>query len=588
MDNEMTSEIQTIENQIEDEIFELTSDQKHFLEVFNEFLIHDDQRMMTLSGRAGSGKSYVAVEAIKIALEHGLTIGVCAPTHKAVRVIRQKIEAAGLNVDAQVYGLLPQQDTIQLKSPSKIYIGTLHQFILAQPVDQKDPEDDDVDFRSTSSYNFLPLFYVDLLICDEASMVGGDFFCTIKDCSERANNQILFIGDEYQLYPIEKNKAPTVSPVFRLPLIVYLKKVVRHSGIILSLANQLQEAMEDGMNVKPYSLEPMNKPGMAIILDRDGFEGSAWMKLVYEYAQLSKDRDYDPDDFRVLVYRRKTMERINQLIRNSLYGVEADFRFFPGEYLFTHGQCSNFIPMANRLENILEGAKQPIAARLGNSRDYKIISSRLYLDPLPIPWFTLGDRFPELVQPLNIVTIRVWNDIAERVAETEFVVLTEKQLAVYAQNKQEVLRVLEPVIAECDRLISQTHKSEDKKELVNKRRVLHSYLVNLAYCYNVAEQKQFIKSGEKIKTEDEDFVIEERNVYSNKKSYFRAICKLQPGYCITTHKAQGTTIEDVFILYQDYWGCYSPDHQVFMDQLYRLFYVGLTRASNSVKIFSKF
>lgn len=573
----------------------LTEDQTRFLATFQEWLQGADfefgeagyspywlepNNYMVLSGSAGTGKTYVSVEAIKLAIELGYAvIGVCAPTHKAVRVIADKLEAAGLEINRSVYSLKPKRnlETGELEDSDPkpgIYVGTMHQFITASPVGQLDDEDDSADFAPKQAIMDQPLAKVDLLVCDEGSMVSKQYFGYITEAVETLKIKALFIGDEFQLFPVEKS--PETSPVFSIPLKLNLRQVVRYDGAILKEATKIRDTMEDELNVKPYQFRPYNQPDLTIVTNRKGYQLSDWFRLMIDYAkQMQADRNINQDWVRVLVYRRKTMEEINHLIRVELYGESAVNKFFEGEWLFTHGQCSPYIPLDTRLESIKTDKKLKVA-RIGNSKDFQIKGVRQVAEPIPNPCPELFPNFPVLLQQTNVVTFDAYNADGER-DKVEFAVLTAPQLQQYSQNRQTLESLIVPMIQKLDVMIA-TSTGATAKQMRANRRILDSFLRHFGYCYNVAEETStWLKDP--VKPEDEDFT---REVKENGRTVRkRVICKLQPGFCITTHKSQGSTINHVFIHYQDFFAAYKD-----MNTFYRLIYTALTRACESVKIFS--
>lgn len=575
---------------------ELTEDQTRFLACFEEWLEGDlldpedestfspywlnPNLYMVLSGSAGTGKTYVSVEAIKLALRKGFQyIGVCAPTHKAVRVIADKLEAAGLEIKRNIYDLKPRRnpesmDMDQSDPEPGIYVGTLHSFITAQPVGQLDPEDDNADFAPKQSIQDQPMSKLDLFVCDEGSMVSKQYFRYVTESIDSLKIKALFIGDEFQLFPVEK--VAETSPVFSLPIKLDLRQVVRYDGAILKEATKIRDMMEDEINVKPYQFRPYNQVDLSIIANRKGYQNSDWFRLIIDYAkQMRDDRNINQDWLRVLVYRRKTMEEINHLIRVALYGDSAINQFFEGEWMFTHGQCSEYIPLDTRLDTIRKDQKL-VVARIANSRDYQIKGVRQVSEPIPNPCPELFPNFPVLLQQANIVTFDSYNAEGER-DKVEYAVLTSPQLQLYSHNRQQLEALIVPMIQQLDNLIS-ISTGEMAKVARRQRKTIDSFLRHFAYCYNVHEETStWIKDA--VKPEDEAYT---REVKENGRTVRkRVICKLQPGFCITTHKSQGSTLNHVFINYQDFFAAYKD-----LNTMYRLIYTALTRACESVKIFS--
>lgn len=517
---------------VEEPKFKPTNDQAKFLDGFLYFIQDPIENMAVLSGSAGAGKTVSIIHAIKLALECGYhTIGVCAPTHKAVRILTAKLDEAELPLNWAVWDLVPQsnEDGSLAAScreidesigkandrPLQVYVGTLHQFISARPLDQSDPEDDNAEFGSTKGYNEQPVSYVDMLICDEASMIGEAFFENIRMASEFAANKILFVGDEFQLYPIEKGSNPKRSPVFDLTTRWNLREVVRYDGRILQLATRIRESMEFEENYKPYDFQAQEACDITVIKNRKGYKDSSWLEAIVKSAkQANADRNSNPDWMRVLVFKRKTMEEINQIIRESLYGDSASDHYFEGESVFTHGSCSSYVPLDTRLEAISEDGKLDIE-RLGNSRDFQIRSARLDSELIPCPLPSHADTFPVLYQPFNRVELR--GKTEEKSSKyLEFALLTSSQVVTYTANRQALLDWAQPIIDDLDSQIfnSKIGRNKDgsvRKSMNKDRQVLTKFIKHFSYCYNVAEEKIFAKTDADVKPEDKDLVTTEKS-----------------------------------------------------------------------------
>lgn len=545
---------------------QFTNDQLAFLNEFKVWINNPDP-FMVLSGSAGSGKSFITTEAIKEAKNTpGIDrIGICAPTHKALRVISDKITDSGLSVSRDIW----------LGEGADCYLGTLHSFISACPFGQIDPEDDDVDFLPIKGISEQPIAQYDLIVCDEASMVSAKFYSFLLAATNQLPVKVLFVGDEFQLYPVEK--VAEISPVFSLQCRSNLREVVRYSGDILKEASRIREAMEDGLNTRAYSFRNYDQDDFKVIRDRKGYQASAWFDSILDHAaRMRDDRNINQDWFRVLTFRRKTMESINHEIRQRLYGESAKENYIRGEWLFTHGQCSSYIPMQDRLELINEG-KDVQVIRLGNSRDFQIKEVSHRIEPLPNPLPDLLPDFPELYQPLNVVFINAY-DSNGTLSLREFAVLTVPQLEVFNKNCAVIESVLTPVMDQLDLQLSVLH-GELASQKRKQRAILAKYLRSLRYCYNISETVQY--SHYPPKPEDAAFT---RTVTENGRSVQkRVLSKFQPAYCITVHKAQGSTMNHVFVNYQDFFAARSS-----MDTMYRLLYTALTRASESVSVYSMY
>lgn len=143
-----------------------------------------------LTGPGGVGKTFVTRQIVsKCKLQPSL-IKCCSPTHKACRVFSN---AVGLNVD-----------TIQSTFGFRLNLNI-------EDFDYKDPA-----FRPISTPK---LDNIQLLICDEASMLNASLVTYIINKCMELSIKILFIGDEAQLSPVNERRSSAFykcNKVFRL------------------------------------------------------------------------------------------------------------------------------------------------------------------------------------------------------------------------------------------------------------------------------------------------------------------------------------------------------------------------------------
>ena len=182
-----------------------TSQNKAFEEIFAklENIIKTDMvwdNEISLSGAAGTGKTYLTTKLVqKLQKEYHITI--TAPTHKALQVLRQNLlgeDADTTNVETKTL-----QSFLNLKLVTD-YDKGIQKF---EPSKAKDKDETNTD----------------ILIVDESSMVSGNLYdYVIKAIEIGRIKAVLYVGDEYQLLPVDnhKNKVLEVKNKYRLEKIV--------------------------------------------------------------------------------------------------------------------------------------------------------------------------------------------------------------------------------------------------------------------------------------------------------------------------------------------------------------------------------
>lgn len=181
-----------------------TNDQRTALNLVREFKRSESQFML-ISGAAGSGKTSIIENICKF-----LKASVLAPTNAAVKRILDVIE--------------------------DIEASTIHRTIYGAP----DP--------LTGEWIKRSIEYGKTYIIDESSMIDKNVLKDIMDLSLRFNNKIIFIGDSYQLPPV--NLDPRIfdwnksnfeyNYLFDKKFKCHLSEVKRQQGEILEAANHIR------------------------------------------------------------------------------------------------------------------------------------------------------------------------------------------------------------------------------------------------------------------------------------------------------------------------------------------------------------
>jgi exodeoxyribonuclease V len=181
--------------------------------------IHISARFLSLTGAAGTGKSYLTA-AIVDEIDNSLTIGqydiyLTAPTHKAVTVMKE---------------MLFYSYDIGVKC------STIHSFLsLKQSYNYETGAEKFTVDRSQDKIN-----RASLLIIDESSMLSNEIFEFIVEVVKKNYaNTVLFIGDSYQLQPVNQSSS---NNVFRLRNQFKLTQIVRQAkdSKIIQLSTEIR------------------------------------------------------------------------------------------------------------------------------------------------------------------------------------------------------------------------------------------------------------------------------------------------------------------------------------------------------------
>lgn len=273
----MTDEVSTLPTAPE---MTATPEQQSALDLMTEFVDRREEAFFTLSGYAGTGKSYSITLLAKSQLPDGSPrfkpsqICFTAPTNKAVKVLRRYLDDAGLSASPSktIYSLLglslqANGEVKELKSPD-------------EPVD-------------------LSGFKV--IVVDEASMINRFLMDAIKDAYDEWEVPFIFMGDPAQLPPVGE----ITSPVWKLGTGAALTTVMRYGNSMLDLATSIRKIVDSPFpSIKIVSNPPVYRWGKA-----------EWLNEIEANLELFKS-----GEAKVIAWRNVTVDQHNAYIRGLIFG----------------------------------------------------------------------------------------------------------------------------------------------------------------------------------------------------------------------------------------------------------------------------
>ena len=280
---------------------DLTPEQKGAFNTMVPLMGGRKGNLATLEGFAGTGKTTTTAAIVSHLLDAGLSVMVTAPTNKAVGVLEGKIGAG------------PDYRTIHAALGYKL-------------VNQADGTGKLVQHRAPSVADF------DVVIVDEASMLGDDLFAPTIAVARTYHTCVLFVGDPAQLLPVTPGVRAKISPAFtdKVPTRVRLSRIVRQAeeNPILRWSVMLRESIERGeapdISAMAADLRRGDEKLCQIIRGDDA--------LIQDWAADAHRRGHD---MRVLAYTNHTVVRHNRAVHEMLFPQGAPYE--PGEPLVYHG-----------------------------------------------------------------------------------------------------------------------------------------------------------------------------------------------------------------------------------------------------------
>lgn len=510
-----------------DDDIKFTNDQADALDALDEFCA-SNRITFLLSGSAGTGKTTLMQHFVK---RCNLKIMGLAPTHKAKKVLKARL----LNNPVCTLASFLQ------KIPKHSYIGSK---TFSAGVDE-----------GNSEYG--------LYILDEVSMVSDGDFKLLKIAASRTKSKIVAIGDECQIPAISQKLEEMDGMLVKKPCSIFklssradLREIVRQSteSPILRAAHFLRGN-----------------------LDRD-------VKLIEQFPTFTLEREKlyeiykncDMKAAKIIAYTNKAVENHNQCVRIAQNRVDL---FVRGEILMgyqTIGYPKPFIE--NSGDYIVERVKYDTNGLRQGMCGWTLHLKSDFTDPC------FSVFFPEISAPQNQPKLAKLIELARKVNAHKS---TRKDYAMYKSLKDKMLFLQN--IYEYDEgiLVSESEFKEAHPLLF----ISLSELVDETGILLTTENVDSIVAlyGNVIRHRlNDDKAIGEQETLASQYCVFEK--DLDYGYACTAHKAQGSTLQTVFVDEPDFERLKNRFNSRYglienkTREKNQLKYVAITRASDTLYI----
>lgn len=241
--------------------------------------------MLSLTGAAGTGKTYLTSQLAKYLRDKkdmDFSFTITAPTHKAVAVISSML----------------RENKIQASCK------TIHSFLGIKPFRDFDKgiETFKID-KTKKAYDSASI-----LIVDESSMIGAELFEYIKEAIEEERvNFVFFIGDPYQLLPVDNSE----NKIYKLKNQFKLEEVVRQAkdSYIIEIATKLRQRIQD------KNFIPLKQ-----FFTENYHEDLAFFNNFSDFTQdFHKNENWFKEDKIIATYKNKDVDSFNNLIRKKYW-----------------------------------------------------------------------------------------------------------------------------------------------------------------------------------------------------------------------------------------------------------------------------
>jgi exodeoxyribonuclease-5 len=247
-----------------------------------------------LTGYAGTGKTTLMQSVVTELRKEGARVVVTAPTHKAVQVLRRKMDEAGISVP----------------------VLTIHSLLGLKPA----PSDTEKTELKRNGRGRLADF--NAVVIDECSMIGSDLQAFIDQ--DLLYQFVLYVGDPAQLPPVGEE----IAPCLKTPSRSHLERIVRQAegNPILQAASALRK--QQGSRVDWGWCVAAEHGAHGVYLAGD--DATAWMRDAF----TSDEFKHNNDAFRYVCYTNARVHEVNRQVRQWIYG-DTLTPFVPGELVLT-------------------------------------------------------------------------------------------------------------------------------------------------------------------------------------------------------------------------------------------------------------
>jgi len=274
---------------------------------------------ISLSGSAGVGKTFVTSKLVEEFLKREYKVLLTTPTHKSLSVAKYMINSNNIHINAKTL-----QSYLDLRLDTDYLRGT--------KVFKRDKKADMHDYEKN----------LDILIVDESSMVSNELLKFIEENLEQHKLKIvLFIGDQYQLPPIDEGQ----NGVVLLPKQYELTEIVRQAkdSYVKMIANEIKECIKNEIYTP-----------IVDILNREKYPQ---LKIFYDQTEFLNDYTkanvwYKKNNM-VLAYSNDAVDNQNRILRHK-YWTDQDITpndwIIKGELLIANTNFKNAIANSESLK----------------------------------------------------------------------------------------------------------------------------------------------------------------------------------------------------------------------------------------------
>lgn len=519
---------------------EFSPDQLSAIENIKNFLTGPDKTLL-FQGSAGTGKTSVINYIFQLPEYSKKSICLSATTNKAVAVIEAMSSIECDNIEySTLHKLLKTKRVIDVNGEPQFVVNNASIFAKSKDKNKK----------TINSF--------DIVVIDEASMISSSVFDSLMKVISRIRGKIIFTGDRCQLNPVNEDE----SSVFSLENNVELTQIHRACNGILGISNHIRESVEntDKIKIKKWC----DNESVFLIKNRQ-----EWFKKFVELNILGMEPI-------VLAYTNSCCKSTNDILRSIIFKNTPGFegqRFIRGDRIVFNNPYKSNIEETTSNDEIINHSKifhtseQTTVKNVEtNVKSCKPLTKEHLLSP-----YTL-DMIPKHLKGVRLCSVCKTKPMkAEGESGCFHVFCPDCYLTWIHQAKECPLccidnrndefkihnrrfKALEPLLNKFLRFTKNTYKVwclevaiEDKKSPISiEIEVVHEK--SLAKFNRDTEILKGIIADIKAINNTTFIHTIARHLWEYYyREYLDTFADVSYGYCITSHKSQGSTYSNVFV-----------------------------------------
>jgi len=582
--------------------FTLSKDQEVAVKKLQDFLKQNQSQQFLLEGYAGTGKTTILQYILNHHLFHHLDICFSATTNKAVSVMKQMrtifkdTGSSGNRHFKTIHKLLALKRDIQ-------YDGNI-QWVLQ----------DNTLLRGKSNVKnekFKRFVDYDVIVIDEVSMINIDMYDKIKNILVHKNveTKVIWVGDRAQLPPVNEDTSPVFTTLETTPFYYLLTEVKRNQNeTIYDFQSTIRELVKEQkrINMTPFK---KRQEDLFTIIKKDEKQ---MLESYFAMIKLNKPSI-------VLAYSNACVNRYNTLIRNQLRiqkkltnmkqpYVEGEIilfnNFYKGNKLTFYTSEQAKVRCVQQTISVVEGFDTYITSQFSGHLDtfsenrekpdiVEAMSTQKKDDTCPICLDSKISFKKTVCGHLFCKDcIREWLDIHKSCPLCRMVLRDNR---IYLSNSEMFNQLLGELYELTSAIEIEVYVLDVVPEVGISKELQEEYDVcdTIRVCKDKQEYNRICETiSNKIK-EISNFVCKRLKGKKNiQKMFLSTLWKyyyenfvdsfadITYGYCITTHKSQGSTYENCYVIMSNILTA-CPKYK----DAIRSLYTSVTRPSHSLTLY---